>query len=124
MVGLARLSGSGMRFLDAVGAEHTLGPEGWKAYFADFPDYHIGVRTIQSQGAAVAVFGVASGSFQGRGSGVAGAAWRVPAAWRAVVRDGRVVFWQVYCDVEPMRQSAGRGRSPGTQLDGGRNTDG
>ena len=28
--------------------------------------------------------------------------WLLPAAWRAVVRDGRIAQWQVYCDTEPV----------------------
>lgn len=108
--GLAEISAPDLRFVDALGKEYPLGREGWEAYFSDFPDYRIEVTTIQSDGTMVAIFGTASGSFRGYGTGVPGAAWRVPAAWRAIVRAGKLVEWQVYCDVEPMLRSAGRGR--------------
>jgi hypothetical protein len=29
--------------------------------------------------------------------------WKMPAAWRAVVKDGKVALWQVYADNEPIR---------------------
>jgi SnoaL-like domain len=29
--------------------------------------------------------------------------WKTPAAWRAVVKDGRISIWQVYADNEPIR---------------------
>ena len=28
--------------------------------------------------------------------------WRIPAAWRAVVRDGQIAEWQVYADNKPV----------------------
>ena len=97
--------------MDATGVRHTLGREAWAAYFADFPDYHIRVESVQSDGPTVAVFGVASGSYRGRGATTPGAAWRFPAAWLATVRSGKVVEWRVYGDIEPMMKSAGLGRS-------------
>jgi hypothetical protein len=42
------------------------------------------------------------GSVEGRSGGVE---WKVPAAWRAVVRDGLIAEWQVYVDNEPLRAS-------------------
>ncbi|HTV60171.1 MAG TPA: hypothetical protein VMJ93_14965 [Verrucomicrobiae bacterium] len=30
--------------------------------------------------------------------------WEIPAAWRAVVKDGLIAEWQVYCDNEPVRK--------------------
>ena len=98
--------------MDAAGGRHVLRREGWDAYFADFPDYHIHVGRMFSRGPTVAVFGVASGSYRGYGATVPGAAWRFPAAWRATVRGGKVAEWQVYADIEPMRRSAVAGRSP------------
>jgi hypothetical protein len=29
--------------------------------------------------------------------------WELPAAWKAVVRDGQVSHWQVYADNQPVR---------------------
>lgn len=108
--GIVRCSSARLRFIDATGAVHSLGNRAWASYLADFPDYQIRVDQTISRGSTVAIFGIASGSFKGRGTTIRGASWRVPAAWRAVVRAGKVVEWQVYLDVEPMLQSAGLGR--------------
>ncbi len=109
--GLAKLSTSKTRFVDATGGQYVLRREAWAAYFADFPDYRIRVERIFSQGPQVAVFGLASGSYRGRGTSTPGAAWRFPAAWSAIVRAGKVTEWRVYGDIEPMLKSAGLGRS-------------
>jgi len=108
--GLGRLSSPQLRFFDATGARFRLTADGWRGYFSDFPDYRIRVQRILADGNTVAVFGSASGSFHGGSSVGRPARWKFPAAWRAVVRAGRLLEWQVYCDVEPMLQSAGRGR--------------
>ena len=109
--GLRKLAVPWTKFVDATGGRHVLGREAWEAYFADFPDYHICAERILAVGPTVAVFGVASGSYRGRGSTTPGAAWRFPAAWRATVRSGKVVEWRVYGDIEPMLKSAGVVRS-------------
>ena len=109
--GLAKLASGRTRFVDATGSRYVLSRNAWAAYFADFPDYRIRVERIFSHGPSVAVFGVASGSYRGRGATAPGAAWRFPAAWSATVRAGKVVEWRVYGDIEPMLRSAGVGRS-------------
>jgi len=73
-------------------------------------DYQIDVEVIFANGDTVAAFGYASGSFQGKGAEKAGGAWRFPAAWKAVVREGKVLEWRVYADVEPMMRSMGMRR--------------
>ena len=95
------------RFVDAEGTAHPRGltHEGWSGYFEIFPDYRIDVEVIFANGETVAAFGHASGSFQGKG-----AAWRFPAAWKAVVRGGEILEWRVYADVEPMMRSMGMRR--------------
>lgn len=37
--------------------------------------------------------------------------WKTPAAWRAVVRDGKIAEWQVYADNEPARAGHAKTRS-------------
>lgn len=90
------------RFVDATGAAHV-GRErmraAWQSYFAAFPEYRIDPETTLAVGGTVAVFGWASGP-----------SWRIPAAWKAIVRNGLVFEWQVCCDVEPMLRSIGRDR--------------
>ena len=33
--------------------------------------------------------------------------WEIPAAWKAVVRDGLVAHWQVFADNQPVRKLMG-----------------
>jgi ketosteroid isomerase-like protein len=84
-------------FIDAHGNEVT-GREkmlaGWRGYFEWFPDYQIEITQIFENGDEFALFGYARGSFKGNTD----AAWRLPAAWKAVVKDGGIALWQVYAD--------------------------
>jgi hypothetical protein len=98
------------RFVDATGAVHV-GREkmrsGWESYFAAFPEYRIEVETSIANEGVVALFGWASGTSQADPGQGTGRSWRFPAAWKAVVRGGRIAEWQVCCDVEPMLRSMG-----------------
>jgi len=92
------------KFVDAHGnevrgRESMLG--GWRGYFDWFPDYRIevsemfeGETTAGEQ--SFALFGFAGGSFKWNED----ARWRLPAAWKAVVKDGRIVLWQVFADTK------------------------
>jgi len=66
----------------------------WRGYFAFMPGYRIEVQTMLAEGDTVAVFGHAWGQL------ASGAAWRRPAAWQALVADGKVQRWQVYVDTK------------------------
>lgn len=109
--GLATVAGTDPRFIDATGTEFKLTSEAWARFFEDFPDYRVRVEEILSEGESVAVFGTASGSFRAKGNTVPGAAWSFPAAWKAIVRDGKLIEWRIYGDIEAMMRSAGRARS-------------
>jgi ketosteroid isomerase-like protein len=69
---------------------------GWRGYFAWFPDYYIEVTEIFEDGDRIALFGFAGGSFQGKET----ESWRLPAAWKAEVKEGRVTLWQVFADTK------------------------
>ncbi|HYL04564.1 MAG TPA: nuclear transport factor 2 family protein [Thermoanaerobaculia bacterium] len=94
-------------FVDSLGAEMR-GREamrgGWTAYLGWFPDYRIEIHQMLAQADRVLACGVARGTFDSGGAPRAEDAWSAPAAWRAVVRDGRIAEWQVYCDNEPARR--------------------
>ena len=84
-------------FVDAHGNEVTGRAQmiaGWRGYFEWFPDYQIAVTEVFENGDEFALCGFAGGSFKGNPD----AAWRLPAAWKAVVKDGRIARWQVYAD--------------------------
>lgn len=104
MQGLGELLSGDHVFIDAQGNE-VRGKEkliaGWRGYFEWFPDYGIEVSEvipsdITPEGHNFALFGFAKGSFKGN----ADASWRLPAAWKAVVQDGRVALWQVFADTK------------------------
>jgi ketosteroid isomerase-like protein len=72
--------------------------EGWKGYFQMFPDYKVAVGTILADGAVVAAFGSAAGTFNGKRGLVAANKIEMPAGWKAVVENGQIKSWQVYAD--------------------------
>ena len=96
---LGELMADNHRFIDAHGNE-VAGRDkmiaGWHGYFGTFPDYSIEVNEIFANGDRFAMFGFAGGSFKGRGE----ANWRLPAAWKAIVKEGRVALWQVFADTK------------------------
>jgi limonene-1,2-epoxide hydrolase len=71
---------------------------GWEEYFRMFPDYKIQVESILQDKAFVAVFGSASGTYNGKRGLVPENRIEMPAAWKAVVENGKVKLWQVYAD--------------------------
>jgi ketosteroid isomerase-like protein len=71
---------------------------GWREYFRMFPDYTILVETIVAEHGLVAVFGSASGTYNGKRGLSPENRIGMPAAWRAVVQNGKVKRWQVYAD--------------------------
>ena len=90
--GLGALMTDDHTFIDAHGNEVN-GKEkmvpGWHGYFEWFPDYYIEVTDVfagpnSEAGQTLAMFGFAGGSFKGKES----EAWRLPAAWKAIVKDG------------------------------------
>ena len=102
--GLGELMSDDHRFIDALGNE-VQGKEkmiaGWRAYFEWFPDYWIEVNEVLAGEArqseqTFAIFGFAGGSFKGGSD----ASWRIPAAWKAIVKDDRVAVWQVFADTK------------------------
>ena len=61
-----------------------------------FPDYSIEVTDVFEDDERLALFGFAGGSFKGKQT----ESWRLPAAWRAIVKEGRVTLWQVFADTK------------------------
>jgi ketosteroid isomerase-like protein len=75
----------------------------WEGYFKMVPDYTISHSEIFANGDLVAVFGSAEGTFSKDGKLRKEDFWKTPAAWRAVVKDGKIALWQVFTDNEPIR---------------------
>lgn len=88
-------------FTDSVGRVDS-GREnmakGWDAYFRMFPDFRIDIQNMLQDGDLVAAFGSACGTYNGKRGLVPENRIEMPAAWRAVVEDGKIKSWQVYAD--------------------------
>jgi ketosteroid isomerase-like protein len=76
---------------------------GWLGYFALFPDYTIEVEALAASGDLVLAAGFAAATHF-----PSGAAWRIPAAWRARVTGGLLAEWQVYADNKPVYEILSR----------------
>jgi ketosteroid isomerase-like protein len=68
---------------------------GWRDYFAMCPDYWIKAAHVMTQNDLVLASGEAGGTIDG-------VAWRVPAAWQVVIREGKVAEWRVFADNKPV----------------------
>lgn len=75
----------------------------WEGYFKIVPDYTISHSEILADGDLVALIGSAQGTFSKDGKLRKEDFWKTPAAWRAVVKDGKIALWQVFADNEPIR---------------------
>jgi len=88
------------KFIDSQGNE-AIGKEkmraGWIGYFQLFPDYKIEITEILVNGDTAAAFGFAGGTFQGLND-KKGNYWHLPASWKAIIKNGKIDLWQVYCD--------------------------
>jgi ketosteroid isomerase-like protein len=98
---IAALVSSDHEFIDSLGGS-VRGREAvriaWHGYFAFCPDYWVNADEIIGGGNCVALFGHAGGTIIEDGKLLAANEWRIPAAWRAVIKDGLVECWQVYAD--------------------------
>jgi ketosteroid isomerase-like protein len=91
------------QFIDAQGNKITGKDKmkaGWAGYFQFFPDYKIEVTDIFMEGDTVAAFGFAEGTFKGIKTDQNKNYWKLPAAWKAVIENGKVKLWQVYADTK------------------------
>ena len=99
-------------FVDAVGASWSglsIIEQAWSGYFAWMPDYTIAITTLMEYHGEVGVFGTASGTYLASGRLRPENRWQLPAAWRAVVRGGKVAEWHVYCDTKTVYDIMDRG---------------
>jgi len=79
--------------------------DGWVHVFARFPEYHIAIEDALEAGPVVGMMGVVTGAVPAAAGPITPAQrWRVSAAWKVVVRDGRVERFQAFSDEEPIRR--------------------
>jgi ketosteroid isomerase-like protein len=70
----------------------------WIEYFKLFPDYKIEIEDIFEKEESVCLFGHAGGTYRNIQDDANSNYWRVPAAWKAIVRNNLIKQWQVYAD--------------------------
>jgi ketosteroid isomerase-like protein len=100
--GIAALCTADHVFIDSLGSRlsgHERLEEAWAGYLSLFSDYRIEVETIASQDTIVLACGFASATHAASKE-----SWRIPAAWRAIVRNGQIAQWQVYADNKPVHE--------------------
>jgi ketosteroid isomerase-like protein len=91
-------------FVDSIG-NGTCGATsmevGWRRYFVMCPDYWIQPEHVLAENGEVLAAGEAGGTIDG-------VSWRTPAAWSAVIRDGKVAEWRVFADNKPVYEILAR----------------
>jgi ketosteroid isomerase-like protein len=102
---LVELVADDHEFVDSLGKsmrgrENAL--KGWRGYFAFCPDYWVTHEEVFAQAKQVAVVGAAGGTIAADGKLPTENKWRIPAAWLAVVNDGKIQKWQVFADNKPV----------------------
>lgn len=104
---LCALMTQGHRFIDSLG-QAMEGREkmraAWKGYFGMVPDYTITIKEVFGYGPVVVMLGEVGGTYVPDGKMQPENRWKMPAALRADVENGKVAEWRVYCDNEPMRR--------------------
>jgi ketosteroid isomerase-like protein len=101
---LAALMTTDHVFVDSVGNMTRTAASievGWRSYFVLCPDYWVQPDHVLAEGTEVLAAGDAGGTIDG-------VSWRTPAAWRAVIRDGRVAEWRVFADNKPVYEILAR----------------
>jgi ketosteroid isomerase-like protein len=91
-------------FIDSLGrrVEGAQSMEaGWRGYFAMCPDYCIRTDKVMTKDDVVLAVGEAAGSIDN-------VPWQTPAAWKAVIREGKVAEWQVFADNKPVYEILAR----------------
>jgi ketosteroid isomerase-like protein len=99
------------RFVDSLGSSlsgHAQLAQAWTGYFSHFPDYRIEIESLMVAGDVVLLSGWASATLAEQPSSSRSRSWRIPAAWRARVRGGRLAEWQVYADNKPVYDLSSR----------------
>jgi len=103
-IALAALMAADFVFVDSLGnrVDGAKSMEaGWRGYFALCPDYWIRQHQVMSAGDTMLIAGEAGGTIDRE-------SWRIPAAWKAVIRDDRVAEWRVFADNKPVYEILGR----------------
>jgi ketosteroid isomerase-like protein len=88
-------------FIDRYGDKHigkTGMKEGWKQYYSMFPDYQVEIIDVTENESIIGLFGYASATYKNIKDERNSNFWKTPAAWKAIVEDKKIKYWQVFCD--------------------------
>ena len=95
---LAKLMTADHVFVDSIG-QRVQGAAtmeaGWRGYFALCLNYWIRTDDVVADDGVVLAVGEAGGTIDG-------ITWHTPAAWKAVIQDGKVAEWRVFADNKPV----------------------
>ena len=78
---------------------------GWKEYLRMFPDFEIKVGSMLGDKSLVAVFRSTFGTYNGKRGLVLENRIEMPAAWKAIVANGKIKLWQVYTGLDQRLQN-------------------
>lgn len=95
---LGRLMATDHLFIDGLGNRvqgRVAMKAGWSNYFALCSDYWLRVDTCLERNGTVLAVGEAGGTIDGQ-------TWKIPAAWKAMIREGMVSEWRVFADNKPV----------------------
>jgi ketosteroid isomerase-like protein len=101
---LGRLMAADHVFVDGLGnrVQGSLAMKaGWANYFALCPDYWLRVDTCLERNGTVLAAGEAGGTIDRQ-------TWKIPAAWKAMILDGKVTEWRVFADSKPVYDILGK----------------
>jgi ketosteroid isomerase-like protein len=88
-------------FIDNIGNKFEgkeMMREAWKGYFSMFPDYKITVTESMEDGNDMLLCGIAEGTYKNHKE--KDAHFKIPAAWKAIVENGKIKLWQVFADTK------------------------
>jgi len=72
--------------------------EEWEGYYELFPDYQIEISDIIENVSTIGLFGYVSATYKNLTNKLNSNFWRIPASWKAIVKNNKIKHWQVYCD--------------------------
>jgi uncharacterized protein (TIGR02246 family) len=110
---LANLMTADHRFIDSLGnlvAGRDKMRAGWAGYFRMVPDYTVAIEETYRDGPVVVMLGTAQGTYSSDSSANPENRWQTPTVFRALIEEGRIAEWRVYCDNEPIRQKMAKQR--------------
>ena len=96
--GLSGLMAEDYTFINSMGEAESGRGDAWAEFFRLFPDYKMEVESMIREENVVGVFGSVSGTYNGNRGLIPENRIEMPAAWKAIVENGKVKHLSVYAD--------------------------